>query len=317
VNPSAIEVIVTDPDPMTGMVPPPADEDCDGTVDNPPPPCDDNIAIDDPNGMDGAKAIDLCKVASGQKDWGVITSKYVRANGAQASASPKFGILPKFGVNQPRAGKRMLGISSGYARDASQPDTCNTYLCETGEVGTPPSTAYPQDAPGCNEASDIYDDIGLEVQVRAPKNATGYAFDFRFFSFEYPEYVCTMWNDEFIAYVQPPPMGALDGNISFDANHAPVSVNVAFFTVCDPGAGHPCPDGPGDMNGTGFNTLDDAGGTAWLQTQAPVQGGATFTIRFAIWDTGDEDWDSTALIDNFRWIANGGTVVVGTNPVPQ
>jgi hypothetical protein len=31
---------------------------------------------------------------------------------------------------------------------------------------------------------------------------------------------------------------------------------------------------------------------------------------------GDGLLDSTALVDNFQWIANGGTVVVGTVPVP-
>src|SRR5262245_59047718 len=43
VNPGAIEVIgmaMGD-----GGVPPPADEDCDGTVDNVAPPCDDNLAL--------------------------------------------------------------------------------------------------------------------------------------------------------------------------------------------------------------------------------------------------------------------------------
>ena len=45
-------------------------------------------------------------------------------------------------------------------------------------------------------------------------------------------------------------------------------------------------------------------------------GGEEFTIRLAIWDTGDQALDSTALIDNFRWLATGGTVTVGTKPIP-
>jgi len=87
-------------------------------------------------------------------------------------------------------------------------------------------------------------------------------------------------------------------------------VNIAFFTTCDG-----CPDGVEDMDGTGFNLWDDAGATAWLQSTAPIEGGQEFTIRFAIWDTGDTAYDSTVLIDDFEWIATGGTPVVETEPI--
>ena len=75
--------------------------------------------------------------------------------------------------------------------------------------------------------------------------------------------------------------------------------------------------GTGEMQGTGFDQWNDAGGTGWLKTQAPITGGQEFTIRFAIWDTGDSAWDSTAVVDNFEWVANGGTVVVGTEEIPD
>ena len=52
---------------------------------------------------------------------------------------------------------------------------------------------------------------------------------------------------------------------------------------------------------------------ALLQTTSPVNGGDQFTIRFAIWDTGDEALDSTVLVDNFQWKAE--PVGVGTTPV--
>ncbi|PMZ55309.1 hypothetical protein, partial [Pseudomonas sp. FW300-N1A5] len=91
----------------------------------------------------------------------------------------------------------------------------------------------------------------------------GYSFDFKFHSFEYPNYVCERsgWNDEFVALVKPPPMGSYVpagsqfGNISFDGNMHPVSVNIGYFDVCDPNApsrfaancirsGGPCPPLP-------------------------------------------------------------------------
>ncbi|MBP7292348.1 MAG: hypothetical protein KBB21_37315, partial [Nannocystaceae bacterium] len=117
------------------------------------------------------------------------------------------------------------------------------------------------------------------------------------------------FNDQYIALVDPAPMGSINGNISFDSMSNPVSVNIAFFDVCSG-----CALGTGELAGTGFDTWDDAGATSWLVTTAPVDGGDEFTIRFAIWDTGDSAWDSTVLLDNFRWLAGGGEVDVGTEP---
>jgi hypothetical protein len=105
-------------------------------------------------------------------------------------------------------------------------------------------------------------------------------------------------------------MGSVNGNISFDSQHNPVSVNIAFFDVC-----LGCALGVGQLTGTGFDLLNDSGATSWLKSQAPITGGSVFSIRFAIWDTGDSAFDSTVLIDNFQWIANGGTVTVSTDPV--
>jgi hypothetical protein len=127
-------------------------------------------------------------------------------------------------------------------------------------------------------------------------------------------------------------MGAINGNISFDSASNPVSVNIAFFDVCDPagignfasvcgGCKPPpnpyCPSGIAQLQGNGFDgAWGDAGGTSWLQTNAPVEPGQEFEIRFAVWDVGDTALDSTVVIDGFEWIANGGTVNVGTEPVP-
>jgi len=110
-------------------------------------------------------------------------------------------------------------------------------------------------------------------------------------------------------FVAPAPdLAGVNGNVAFDSMANPVSVNIAFFDVCEG-----CPAGTQDLEGTGFDIWDDAGATTWLRTQAPVEGGQEFTIRFAIWDTGDSALDSTVLIDNFQWIAE--PVGVGTNPI--
>jgi hypothetical protein len=312
VNPGAIEVIVDQPNDM-GVIPDPADEDCDSDVDEMAATCDDNIMLTDSDPMNGAKALDICQQATAaDKKWGVLQAAYVRANGAAANPSLHFGILPSFGPNvNVQGGTRMLGLSSGYARAAADPGACGSYSCSGYGGGVAPA-GFPQDSPQCQGGSSINDDVGLELTLRAPKNAIGYSFNFKFYSFEYPEWVCTTFNDQFIALVDPAPMGSINGNISFDTQSNPVSVNIAFFEVCSG-----CPLGTAELQGTGFDTWDDAGGTSWLKTSAPITGGEEFKIRWTIWDTGDTAWDSTALVDNFQWVASGGTVVIGTEPIPD
>ncbi len=307
VNPGAIEVIVDQPV-GDGGIPMPTDEDCDGQIDNVPQPCDGNIPLADLDPNNGAKAIDLCQFTTpNDPKWGVLAASYVRADGSAFSPGLQVGIQDAFGPNVPvQVGSRMLAISSGHARTPAQPGSCGSLTCTSNAGGSAPP-GFPQDVPNCAGSTAINDDVGLQVTVRSPSNATGYSFLFDFYSFEYPEWVCTSYNDQFIALVSPPPVGSINGNISFDSQTNPVSVNIAFFDVC---AG--CALGTNELVGNGFDIWNDAGATSWLITQAPVTGGGEVTIRFAIWDTGDQAWDSTALIDGFKWIANGGTVMVGT-----
>ncbi|WP_437632671.1 choice-of-anchor L domain-containing protein [Sorangium sp. So ce854] len=311
VNPGAIEVVVTEPD-AGGQVPAPADEDCDGAVDNVAPPCDEGLALDDFDPMNGARAIDLCAVASpGDARWGVLSARYVRGDGTRAGRSPAVGLFDGFGPNvHVQGGARLLALSTGRARLPGHPDACWSESCSSyGRGSAPPG--FPQDNPDCPPSDFINDDIGLEVVLRAPRNATGYEFLFKFYTFEYPEWVCEDFNDQFVALATPAPPGSYNGNLSFDEEGRPVSVNIAFFDVCDG-----CPRGPGELVGTGFSPRHD-GGTRWLKTRAPVRGGEEITLRFILFDTGDDRFDSTALIDGFRWIATGGTVSVETTPVVE
>ena len=349
VNPGAIEVKITMPQGDAG-IPDPADEDCDGTADNVAPLCDTGLALADVDPADAAKAIDLCQTTTespaSKKDrkWGVLSSTYVGADGVSPRVPGlQVGLLDKFGMNvKTRLGASMLGLSSGFMRAQGQPGTCANIVsprsCTTPDSNPPPvaPAGFPQPVPGCPVATAIHDDIALQVKLRSPTNATGYKFNFKFYSYEFPEYVCSSFNDQFIALVSPPPMGSINGNISFDSGNHPVSVNIAFFDVCDPssiglfGSQSPnkpliapnpyCPKGKSDLLGTymdGTTNMYYAGATSWLETSAPVKGGDDVTIRFAIWDTGDHNLDSSVLIDAFQWIANGGTVKVGTVKGPS
>ncbi|WP_437536102.1 choice-of-anchor L domain-containing protein [Sorangium sp. So ce726] len=310
VNPGAVEVVITEPD-QSGAVPEPADEDCDGVIDNAPPACDRNIAPADFDAIHGAQAIDLCAKASpGDRKWGVLSAAYVRGDGSPAAPSPAVGVLDSFGPNvHPQGGTRLLVLSSGRARIARWPGACNADSCKNYGPGEAPH-GFPQDNPECPPSANINDDIALELVLRTPTNATGYEFAFKFYTFEYPEFVCDSFNDQFLALATPAPPGSLNGNLSFDSVGNPVSVNISFFEVCEG-----CPLGPDELDGTGFGLWNDAGATGWLRTRAPVNGGEELKLRFMIFDTGDERLDSTALVDGFKWVANGGTVPLETTPV--
>ena len=346
VNPGAIDVLHS----VDGGMPVWGDEDCSGKPGDSAEPCDTGLALTDTSAGDGAKAIELCAVATAtDRRYGVISANYVRADGtAYPSPTLQVGIESSFGANvHPQGGQNMLALSTGYARAVGQPNACNKVTCVTNASGNPP-TGFPQ-TDTCPPTPKIADDIALELQVRVPTNATGYSFNFKFYSFEFPEYVCDPkgYNDQFVALVTPAPMGSFvpagstAGNISFDMNHHPVSVNLGFFDVCDgnmsrfassckSGSGSAscppvpspyCPLGVSELAGTGFDvwqTHGPAGATRWLTSQAPATPGSTITLRFAIWDAGNDEYDSTVLIDHVSWIASGAVpVMTAPTPLPK
>ena len=328
-NPNAVEVVTKDGEE-------PFDEDCDGQVDEVDPPCDTALAIDEIDPLVAVQAVELCKVSSGTDDWGVVSAKWTMADGSPPPATPNFdlghGLLDGFGPNVTmQRGERMLALSSGTARQPTDPGYKNVQGFDKQYTGAHPQ-GFPKESPACpgTFTGEPHDVAGLEVTIRVPSNAHGFSFDFDFYTFEWPGFVCSTYNDFFVALLSPIPPNQLDGNISFDSQGNPVSVNNAFLEVCGcPGnPPNPCPAGGksftcplGDTSliGTGFGfdtAFEDHGSTEWLQTKAPVDPGTEMTLRWAVYDSGDGVLDTTTLIDNFQWIAQAG-VKVGTDPVPK
>jgi hypothetical protein len=310
------------------------DEDCNGTPDDEPIGCD-TAAVDvgygDP--VVAAQVIGICRMASATS-WGLVSAKYVMADGTAGMNDLSHGLLSNFGPGvQPREGTNLLALSSGTARRPSDPG----FLSPEGIFGpfpgmgmnttssTPPG--WPKDSPSCavQTANDTTanDPAALEVVIKTPSNANELSFDFNFYTYEFPEYVCTQFNDFFVALVNPAPQNAQDGNVSFDSQGNPVSVNNGFLEVCNAqsagGKNFPCALGPGQLQGTGYDEPARTGphaATGWLNTRAPVPPGQNITIRFAIWDMGDHILDSTVLVDNVTWDVGEGDIPT-TVPVPQ
>lgn len=308
------------------------DEDCNGIADDEPKGCDEGLSIEGNDAMDAARALGLCRAAGpeaplSEKTWGVISAKYVFPDGSTASDTPKQfgtdcvgdgqkgtppnslsrGILEEFGdITRPTGGKTMVALSTGVARPGVfGMSPAGAKMCTKSK--TPPGFPTPSEAacPGQNIDTDnsAYDAIALEVVIRTPTNAKGFSFDFNFFTYEYPNFICSQYNDFFVALLWPVhATNVLHNNISFDVQGNPVSVNNGFLEVCPAGTHggkvFECPLGTAELIGTGF---EGRGATSWLRTSAPIEPGETITLRFAIWDMGDDSYDSTVLLDNLIW----------------
>jgi len=299
------------------------DEDCSGTADDEPADCDTGLTMASTDAFDGAKAIGLCKKATDDRMWGVVEARWVRPDGSSLNVPIGYGVLPKFGANAAQAGATMLAISSGAARGPSDPGYESPNGKNKGYThGTP--AGYPKESPSCSGSGDLFglfdesnDGVALQVKIRVPSNAKSFKYQQNFFTYEFPEYICDSFNDFFVTIMDPKPKGLVDGNIAFDQDNNPISVNNSLLQVCSPqsagGKSFGCPLGSGGLSGTGF---EDHAATGWLTTTTPVEDvrGKEITLLWAIWDQGDHILDSTALIDDFSWSLDAAT---GTQTLPS
>lgn len=327
------------------------DDDGDGKVDN-------TIVCDGmlPTGAQAGtapqmlNAMGICQNADATH-WGIVSATLTNGHVSNAPGDSNFayqhGILSTFGTAvKPQEGSALGVLSSGTA-DINDTQDNGPYFkgMKTGmqTMGGDVPTGYPKAAAGCSLSHNVNDVINLKTTIKVPANANGFSFDFNFFSGEWPEYVCTDFNDSFIAYLQSkafhPDAGTGADNISFDSKGNPVSVNIGFFSVCTPGsttgcAGFKpgksvCTAGPGGLAGTGFddtgnwcpldpNMSSGGGSTGWLTSTAPAQPGETLSLEFIIWDTGDQQYDSSVLLDHFIWQPEvSATPVTTPSPPPK
>jgi hypothetical protein len=299
------------------------DDDCSGAVDDEPTACDEGIALAGDDVAQAVKALGLCRTtteaATGKdKTWGVLSARWTTpAGGAEVDPLSR-GILPAFGAALPREGARMVALSSGTARAPGQPGWISPQGYDKGYVTGAPA-GYPtrtQACPGIDTGA-AHDGEALEVTIRVPTNARGLSFDELFYTFEYPDYICTRFNDYFVTMLTPQVPGLPDGNISFDQKGNPVSVNNALLYVCKPqragGKTFTCPLGTSLLAGTGFEA---SAATGWITTVAPIARGSIVTLLFAIWDSSDGLLDSTVLLDKFAW-TDQVVRCAQTNPVSR
>jgi hypothetical protein len=143
----------------------------------------------------------------------VISGAFNRSNGQGAPNANARSIRPGFGTNiKPQANTSLAILSTGNAADQS--DTMPGFAPFQGgtDLGpTPPSppTGWPPTTTTCRTSRlpraagrlTGNDTIQLKLRVRVPTNALSFSTKIYFFSSEYPEWVCSPYNDFFVTLV--------------------------------------------------------------------------------------------------------------------
>lgn len=290
------------------------DNNCNGETDEALPPCD--ATLNPSIGVDFAKAMGMCAQ--------VTSAGFLKGNAIARSIRAKFGTQWS-----PKEGAKMVLISTGQAVDRADSPS---YMPEPGHIfgaaEAHPLYSPPPQGCGLNDPSTTANDLSeFRVTLKVPQNAKSFSYQFNFFSAEYPEYVCTEFNDRFIAILESSgldptklPAGQCKSgtsrptcNISYDAKANPMTVNSGFFDVCqsDSSINNVCTQPTSLLDKTGYEVQDpdgqagklSGGATGWLTTKAPVKPGEEITLRFIIFDEGDQKLDSAVLLDNFKWEA--------------
>ncbi len=217
---------------------------------------------------------------------------------------------------------------------------------ESSSCGGTTATGTENNTCSGKEIPSVQDPVMLTVTIKVPNNAKSFSFNSYFFSVEFPQTACNVYNDFFIVlldsqYNEINPLSSdlnpYDKNLAMDINRNPIGVDLApdgLFKACSTSSSdYPdaendysefC-DGMTELLGTGFDTAGSKkhGGTGWLNTKGNVVPGETITLRIAVWEEGnlndygfegpDHSYDTTVLLDNFQW----GTeeVTPGTEPV--
>jgi hypothetical protein len=336
VNPAAIEIITADPAPGDGGAPVPVDEDCDGLVDNLAPFCDTGLALANADPLNAVRAMDLCKLSTGPKSWGIVSAAWVLADDKPLPKNPTqlanyhlgHGILSDFGPNNtPLLGKSLLALSTGTARRPTDPGYQDVVGFDKGYPGM--VSLFSQGSPTCPGvvSTSPRDAVGLEIRIIAPVNAYGFRFYSSVFSRSWPERVCSAFDDTFLVLQSPVPFGTQPGQpIAIDMLGNKLALNQMYAGACScaappcfaPPAGptqkpYACELGPSALAGTGF---EGSGSTGWLETRKPVEPGKQFTLLFSLWDGEDGLYDTTVLVDGFQWITDLTQVPVSTGSGP-
>ncbi len=141
------------------------------------------------------------------------------------------------------------------------------------------------------------DSTTLTLNFTVPAGMNSLLFNFYFLSREYPDFVGSLYNDTFTATINGSSKVANGTNFAKDPNGQVIDINSVTFAITGKN---------NDLLGTAF---EDHGGTGWVMAGAPVAPGDVVTLTFNVKDLEDGIYNSTVLLDNFRF--DQGSVEAG------
>ncbi len=259
-------------------------------------------SADSATGEFGATAIDTTTTAPAIAKSLTRNTSFV--SGASFVAKPPLGnpnaVSSTALTGFPRHGTNYGILTSGSAALADDPNN---------------SSGSGADLDGANARGDTdYDVTILKVDLNVPGGANCLAFDFRFLSEEYPEFVGTSFNDAFVAELDNSTWttsGSTIGapnNFAFDENGEEISINSTGAASVS-------------AVNSGGTTYDAA--TQRLQAKTPITPGA-HSLYLSVFDQGDQIYDSAVFLDNLDLFASasvecqqgaqGGPTIVTVDP---
>ena len=194
-------------------------------------------------------------------------------------------------------------------------------LLSTGIAGTPIVTTdatNPGDERGTwfrNKLGNPRDSATLTMILQVPLYMHYLYYDVQFFSSEFPEYIGSKFNDELTISVNSPSKGI--STYVFDVN----SGYFVLYSNSIPGTGFDIfaqSGNPADVDivdTTPRSPGADGGASSLIVSGCPVSPNEQITITIKIEDVGDNQFDSTAFLDNFRFSGYARTEIIAKKEV--
>ena len=175
-------------------------------------------------------------------------------------------------------------------------------LLSTGNAATVASPASNFISASLGQSGDSDIDGSAEATIIefdfTPTVSDTLAFSYVFGSEEYPEYVCSGFNDQFRFLISGPGLPSDPGSSGFNASLVPGTDQVVSIDNVNSGNGQNCPPANEQYYVNNFNSTHLAfdGRTVCLPAKFFVQAGETYHAKIIVADVADSIYDSGVFI---------------------
>ncbi|MBU0497292.1 MAG: choice-of-anchor L domain-containing protein, partial [Candidatus Thermoplasmatota archaeon] len=219
------------------------------------------------------------------------------------SGHSQAGVYSQLGTMMPMEGASFILLSTGIAgltpvtTDGLNPGS------ERGNWFAGGQYSYPRDQ------------ATLTLTLLVPTYMHYVYYDVQFFTVEYPDYIGTQYNDKLTITVNSPSQGISTYIIDVNGGDFVLNAHDIPGTGFDVFATSGNPANVDWLSTTPNPTGADGGATALTGREHPVTPLETITMTFDIKDVGDNQFDSTAFIDNIRFSGYAKTDIIARKTV--